>query len=62
MKHVSTDIKEEVISKLTFPGYEDFSCVDRVYFDLNPKFVEIISKVASTKTIRIKSNTNECFD
>ena len=61
MKNCSTDIYEEALSKLTFPDYENFCCANETHADLTSKFFEVINKVAPTKTISVKNNTNEWF-
>ena len=60
MKDLSTEIYEEVLGKLTFPDYENLGCVNKAY--LSSKIVDAVNKVAPTKTIRVKNNTNQWFD
>ena len=63
MKDYSTEIYEEALgSKLKFPDYENFSCVTEAYYDLTTNIFDVVNKVAPTKTIRLKNNTNEWFD
>ena len=62
MKNFSTEIYEEALNKLTFPDYENFSCVNEAYSDLTSKIFDVVKKVAPTKTIGVKNNTNEWFD
>ena len=62
MKNVSAEIYEETLSKLIFPDYKNFSRVNEAYSDLTPKVVDVVNKMAPTKTIRIKNNTNAWFD
>ena len=62
MKNFSTEIYEEALGKLTFPDYEKFGCVNKAYSDLTSKAFDVVNKVAATKTIRVKNNTNEWFD
>ena len=60
MKDLSTEIYEEALGKLTFPDYENLGCVNKAY--LSSKIVDEVNKVAPTKTIRVKNNTNQWFD
>ena len=62
MKNFWTEIYEEALSKLKFPDYEIFSCVNEAYYDLTSKIFDVVNKVGPTKTIRVKKNTNEWFD
>ena len=62
MKNFSNEIYEEVLGRLTFPDYENFSSVNEAYSDLTSKNFDVVNKVAPTKTIRVKNNTNEWFD
>ena len=62
MKNFSTEIYEEALGKLTFPDYGNFSCVNEAYFDLTSKIFDVANKVAPTKSIRIKGNTNSRRD
>ena len=39
MKNFATDINEEAMSKLTFPDYENFSCVNIAHIELTSKFL-----------------------
>ena len=59
MKSFSTEIYEEVLGKLTFPDYENFSCINEAYSELTSKFFE---QSGTTKAIRIKNKTNKWFD
>ena len=56
MKNLSTKTDEEALDMLIFPDYENFSCVNKAYSDLS------CNKVTPIKAIRVKDNTNECFD
>ena len=47
---------------MTFPGNENFGCVNKTYFDLTSKTFDVVNNVAPSETIRVKSNTNERFD
>ena len=62
MKNFSTEIYKEALGKLTFPDNGNFSCVNEAYFDLTSKIFDAANKVAPTKSIRIKSNTNSRRD
>ena len=62
MKNFSTEIYDEALGKLTFPDYENFGCVNKAYSDLTSKFFYVVNKMAPTKTIRVKNNTNEWLD
>ena len=61
MKNFSTEIYEEALGKLKFPDYENFSCLNEAYYDLTIIIFGVVNKVAPTKTIRVKNNTNEWF-
>ena len=52
----------EALSKLTFPDYENDGCVNIAYSDVTSKIFDVVNKVAPTKTIIAKDNTNEWFD
>ena len=62
MKNFSTEIYKEAVGKLIFPDYENFSCVNKAYSDVTSKIFDVVSKVATTKTIRVKNNKNEWLD
>ena len=62
MKNLSTEIYKEALGKLTFPDEEHFSCVNEAYSGLTLKIFDEVNKMAPTKTIKIKNNTNEWFD
>ena len=62
MKNFSTEIDGKAQGKLTFLDYENFSCINEAYSDLTSKTFDVVNKVAPTKTIRVKNNTNEWFD
>ena len=62
MKNFSTEIYKEALGKLIFPDYENFSCVNKAYSDVTSNIFDVVSKVATTKTIRVKNNKNEWFD
>ena len=47
---------------MTFPGNENFGCVNKAYFDLTSKTFDVVNNVAPSETIRVKNNTNERFD
>ena len=53
---------DETLGKLTFPDYENFGCVNKADSDLTSKMFDVVNKVAPTKIIRVKNNTNEWFD
>ena len=61
-ENFSIEIYEEALGKLKFPDYGNFSCVNEAYSDLTSKIFDVVNKVAPTKTIRVKNNTNEWFD
>ena len=61
MKSFSTENYEETLGNLIFPDYENFVCANKAYSDLTSKVFDVVSKVAPTKTIRVKNNTNEWF-
>ena len=62
MKSFSTENCEETLGNLIFPDYENFVCVNKAYSDLTSKIFDVVSKLAPTKTIRVKNNTNEWFE
>ena len=47
---------------MAFPGYENFGCVYKAYFDLTSKTFDVVNNVVPSETIRVKNNTNEWFD
>ena len=55
LKNFSAEICEEALGILTFPDYEKFGCVNKAYSDLTSNFFDVVSKVARTKTIRVKT-------
>ena len=62
MKSFSTENYEETLDNLIFPDYENFVCVNKAYSDLTSKIFDVVSKLAPTKTSRVKNNTNEWFE
>ena len=62
MKNSSTKKYKEALGKLTFPDYENFICVNEAYSDLTLKIFDVVNKVAPTRTIRVKNNTNKWLD
>ena len=57
-----TEIYKEALGKRTFPDYGNVGCGNKAYSDLTSKIFDVVNKVAPTKTIRVKNNTNEWFD
>ena len=62
MKNFSTKNYKEALGKLLFPDYENFVCVNEAYSDLTLKIFDVVNKVAPTRTIRVKNNTNKWLD
>ena len=62
MKNFSNEICEEALGKLTFPDYENFSCVNKAFSDLTSKTSDVVNNMTSTKTNRVKNNINDWFD
>ena len=62
MKIFSTEIYEDNPGQLTFPDYKHFIIENETYSDLASKIFDVVNKVALTKAIGIKNNTNEYFD
>ena len=50
------------LQKVFFSNYECFSCIDAAYTDFLNKLMKFVNKIAPSKEIRIKNNTQECFD
>ena len=56
MKNFSIEICKEALGKLTFPDYENFSCVNKAFSDLTSKTSDVVNNMTSTKTNRVKNN------
>ena len=52
----------EKLQKVFFSNYECFSCIDAAYTDFLNKLKKVVNKIAPSKEIRIKNNTQEWFD
>ena len=50
------------LQKVFFSNYECFSCIDAGYTDFLNKLMKFVNKIAPSKEIRIKNNTQEWFD
>ena len=56
------DLFEQELSRLNFPNYRNFNDINEAYNDFIQKIMNVIDKVAPLKEIRVKQNSQECFD
>ena len=50
------------LTKINFPQYNILSNVDIAYLDLVEKILSVVNKIAPFEDLRIKNNTQDCFD
>ena len=62
LKHYTVNVFVEKLQKVSFSNYECFSCKDAAYTDFLNKLMKVVNDIAPSKEIRIKNNTQECFD
>ena len=62
MKNYSAELFLEELSKITFPDYSTFQCVNNAYSDFVDKLMSVIDKIAPIKEIRVKGNSKPWFD
>ena len=62
MKNYSKELFLEELSKLAFPDYSTFQCVNTAYSDFISKLMTVIDKIAPIKEIRVKGNLKPWFD
>ena len=62
LKHYTVNVFVEKLQKVSFSNYECFSCKDAAYTDFLNKLMKVVNEIAPSKEIRIKNNTQECFD
>ena len=62
LKHYTVNVFVEKLQKVNFSNYERFSCIDATYTDFLNKLMKVVNKIAPSKEIRIKNNTQEWFD
>ena len=53
---------EQELKNIASPNYEKLSDVNSIYSDLVNKITQVINKHAPCKTIRVKNQSNKCFD
>ena len=62
LKNYSAEFFTNALKTVQFSNYNIFLSVNVAYSDLQNKISDTIDRVAPIKEIRIKSNTQECFD
>ena len=62
MKNYSKELFLEELSKLAFPDYSTFQCVNTAYSDFISKLMTVIDKIAPIKEIIVKGNSKPWFD
>ena len=62
LKRYSAEFFTNALKTVQFSNYNIFLSVNVAYPDLLNKISDTIDRVAPIKEIRIKSNTQECFD
>ena len=62
LKHYKVIVFVEKLQMVNFSNYERFSCVDAAYTDFLNKLMKVVNEIAPSKEIRIKNDTQECFD
>ena len=62
MKNYTAELFLEELSKITFPDYSTFQCVNNAYSDFVDKLMSVIDKIAPIKEIRVKGNSKPWFD
>ena len=56
MKNYSAELFLEELSKVTFPDYSTFQCVNNAYSDFVDKLMSVIDKIAPLKEIEVTLN------
>ena len=62
LKHYRVNMFVKELQKVNFSNYERFCCTDAAHTDFHSKLMKVVSKIAPSKEIRIKNNTQEWFD
>ena len=62
LKHYRVNLFVKELQKVNFSNYERFCCTDAAHTDFHNKLMKVVSKIAPSKEIRIKNNTQEWFD
>ena len=62
LKNYTQEILLEELRKINFPDYSIFCNVNIAYKDLVEKILSVVDKIAPFKVLRVKNNTQECFD
>ena len=62
LKNYTAEAHKEVLGKVCFPDYENFSDVNKVYENFIQKLMSVTDKLARFKTKRVKGNSQEWFD
>ena len=62
LRNYSAEKLISTLKDIKFPNYDIFPDVNVAYADLTKKTSDAIDNVAPTKTLRIKNNSQDCFD
>ena len=62
LKKFSPELLIKNLKKINFPNYNIFSNNNIAYLDLMEKILSMVDKIAPSKDLRIKKNTQDWFD
>ena len=62
LKHYTVNLFVEGLQKVNFLNIERFSNIDVAYTDFLNKLMKVVNKIAPSKEIRIKNNSQDRFD
>ena len=62
MKNYTAKNFVEHLTKIDFPNYKTYFCVNMAYLDFITKLIDVIDSLCPSEKVRIKGNTKPWFD
>ena len=62
LKNYTLELLIEELTKINYPDYNIFYNVNIAYLDLVEKVLSVVDKIAPSRDLKIKDNTQDGFD